>query len=143
MGSRLFVTALVVTALSIAPMVAVACETFCADHVTAHAPEQPSGHASGPVSGHGTAHASHVHGANAAGTAAIATSGAHDCNSHDRIAAPPSTLARPTSFVDSPAVVLFEPGSVAREMASAVVPLGAAHGPPATPTATTVSVLRL
>jgi hypothetical protein len=139
MGSRLFVTAVVVTALSVAPAVAVACETFCAGHATSHAFGHPSAHPSGQEA----AHASHVHGADADGTAAIVTSGAHDCESHERIAAPPSTLERPTSSLDSPAVVLFEPGSAARGVASAVVPVGATHGPPGTPATTTVSVLRI
>ena len=124
-------SALVVTALSVAPAAAVACETFCVDHATSH------------PSGHEAAHASHVHGADADGAAATVTSGAHDCDSHDGFAAPPSTLERPTSSVDSPAVVFFEPGQAARGLASAVVPVGAAHGPPGTPTATTVSVLRI
>lgn len=131
MGSRLFVSALVVTALSVAPAAAVVCETFCVDHAASHA------------SGHEAAHASHVHGADADGTAAIVTSGAHDCNSHDRIAAPPSKLGRSTSSVDSPPVVLFEPGPAARGMAFVGAPVGAAHCPTHPPAVTTVSVLRI
>ena len=131
MGSRLFVSALVVTALSVAPAAAVVCETFCVDHAASHA------------SGHESAHASHVHGADTDGTAATVTSGAHDCNSHDRIAASPSKLGRPTSSVDSPPVVLFEPGSAARRMAFVGAPVGAAHRPTHPPAVTTVSVLRI
>lgn len=140
-------SALVVTTLSVAPAAAVACETFCVDHdATPHG----SGHSSEQASGHEAAHAAHVHGAAVGGTVATMTvailamtSGAHDCNSHDRIAAPPSTLARSTSFVDSPAVVFFELGSAARGMVAAVMPVGTTHGPPGTPAATTVSVLRI
>lgn len=144
MRVRLFVSALVVTTLSAAPVVAVACETFCVGQgAGSHGAGHSSEHPSGPPSDHGTAHASHVHGADVHGTAAILTSGAHDCTSHDRIATPPSTLGRATPSVDSPPVVFVEPGSAAREMATAMVPVATAHDPPGTTGTTTVSVLRL